>query len=124
MKMKASMVMTRREMSSIEELNGKILDAMGMLKDEQKPFTYFNLRIKSKLQHLLYRVRWTDELEIEYDLEIDQSVVEMYTDIVSTGVDAIEPIMKAARKMGQFQEKIETDLEEADVNIETDAKED
>ena len=123
MKMKASMVMTRREMNSIEQLNGKILDAMGMLKDEQKPFTYFNLRIKSKLQHLLYRVRWSDELEIEYDVEIDQSVVEMYTDIVSTGVDAIEPIMKAARKMGQFQEKIETDLEEANVNIDTDAKE-
>ena len=120
MKMKASMVMTRREMSSIEQLNGKILDAMGMLKDEQKPFTYFNLRIKSKLQHLLYRVRWSDELEIEYDVEIDQSVVEMYTDIVSTGVDAIEPIMKAARKMGQFQEKIETDLEEANVDIEND----
>lgn len=123
MKMKASISLTRREMSSIEQLNGKILDAMGMLKDEQKPFTYFNLRIKSKLQHLLYRVRWSDELEIEYDVEIDQSVVEMYTDIVSTGVDAIEPIMKAARKMGQFQEKIETDLEEANVNIDTDAKE-
>ena len=120
MKMKASISLSRREMSSIEELNGKILDAMGMLKDEQKPFTYFNLRIKSKLQHLLYRVRWSDELEIEYDVEIDQSVVEMYTDIVSTGVDAIEPIMKAARKMGQFQEKIETDLEEANVDIETD----
>ena len=121
--MKASISLTRREMSSIEQLNGKILDAMGMLKDEQKPFTYLDLKIKSKLQHLLYRVRWTDELEIEYDLEIDQSIVEMYTDTVSTGVDAIEPIMKAAKKMGQFQEKIETDLEKANVNIDTDAKE-
>ena len=121
MRIKQTITFNRNEVKAVEKLREKARRVFNYPKLVEDEMSYIDIKSKSKLQSMLYRLRLSDEIQLEIDLELDDSIFESYVDILEDVLDLAPAAMKIGQKAGRFQEGLEEDAAEAEIEIDTDA---
>lgn len=113
MKIRTTTTITRAELDTIKMVEAALADQFGELVQQNwtKEEVDLTVRVKSKLQYLQYTTRLRDDLELEYTLEIDPSVMEHIADIVATIAEAAGPMLRAGKKTSRLMELLSEDEE-------------